>query len=37
MACNAEEIQWLMEWAAFLLIVVIFSIAGAYRWANSQN
>ncbi|WP_423459925.1 hypothetical protein [Ottowia sp. VDI28] len=35
MTCNAEETRWLMEWAVFLLIILAFGIAGAYRWAKS--
>lgn len=33
MTCDAEEIRWLMEWAIFLLCLLAFAIAGAYRWA----
>lgn len=33
MTCSAEEIRWLMEWAAFLIVVVLFAAAGAWRWA----
>jgi len=37
MTCNAEEIQWLMEWAVLLLIVLAFGIAGAIRWAAAKG
>lgn len=35
MNCNAEETRWLLEWAVFLLIVLAFGVAAAYRWAVS--
>lgn len=37
MNCNAEEARWLMEWAAFLLILLAFGIAAAYRWAVTKR
>ena len=37
MSCNAEELRWLMEWAAFLLIAVMFAAAGAWRWARAAR
>lgn len=35
MNCEATEYRWLMEWAVFLLIVLAFGIAAAYRWAKA--
>lgn len=35
--CDAEEASWLMEWAVFLLIVLAFGIAAAYRWAATST
>jgi hypothetical protein len=37
MTCTAEEIQWLMEWATLLLIVLAFGVAGAIRWAAAPQ
>ena len=37
MNCDATEYRWLMEWAVFLLIVLAFGIAAAYRWAKAQR
>ena len=34
MSYTAEETRWLMEWAAFLIVVVLFGAAGAWRWAT---
>ena len=34
---SAEEIRWLMEWAAFLLALVLFAAAGAWRWAHQRE
>ena len=37
MTCDANEIRWLMEWAAFLVVVVLFTAAGAWRWARAAT
>ncbi|WP_263484389.1 hypothetical protein [Comamonas thiooxydans] len=37
MNCAATEYRWLMEWAVFLLIILAFGIAAAYRWAKAPR
>lgn len=37
MNCNVDEIRWLMEWAAFLVVIVLFAAAAAWRWAQSPK
>ena len=37
MSCNAEDIRWLMEWAAFLIVIVMFAAACAWRWARAAT
>ena len=32
-----EELRWMAEWAVFLLVVLAFGIAGAYRWATAPK
>lgn len=35
MTCQAEEIRWLLEWATFLVVIAVFAVAAAWRWARS--
>ena len=37
MSCNAEDIRWLMEWAAFLIVIVMLAAACAWRWARAAT
>lgn len=37
MTYTPEELRWLAEWAVFLLIVLAFGIAAAYRWAKASQ
>lgn len=37
MACSAEEIKDVMEWAAFLIIVVVWNIAAAWLIVSAKK
>ncbi len=37
MNCSPEDYRYLMEWGTFLLIVLAFGLAAAYRWARSSD
>ena len=37
MTYTPEEIRWMAEWAVFLLVILAFGIAAAYRWAKSPQ
>lgn len=37
MNCSPEEFRWLGEWSVFLLIVLAFGVAAAYRWAKAPH
>lgn len=37
MTCSAEEIKSVLEWTAFLLVVVIWNIAAAWLVASGKK
>lgn len=37
MACNPDDIRWLMEWFVICLVVLAFWVAAAYRWATEPR